>query len=64
MPEQYNESTTKILELWIDKLKQNAEIEPLLVEKISEMVRTGQAGAESEIQEIVTAIKGAEYEQN
>ena len=64
MPERYNANTTKILKLWIDKLKQNAEIEPLLVEKISEMVRTGQAGAESEIEEIETALKGAGHEQN
>jgi len=64
MPESYNANTTTILKLWIEKLKQNTEIEPQLVEKISDLVITGQAGTESAIQEIVTKLKGTGHEQN
>ena len=62
MAEPYNPHTTKILNLWLQRLSQRPEVDPLLLEQIRNLIHTGQAGAERKIQELIATYKEKAHE--
>lgn len=57
MSELYNAHTTKILELWLQRLSTNADVDPMVIEHIQRLIVSGQASSESKIQELIASLK-------
>jgi hypothetical protein len=62
MSEEYTPHTSEILNLWLQRLRQNPKVDPLLLTQIRDLVQTGQAGSVRRVKEIVAAFKEKVHE--